>query len=308
MTLPVHRVFIFSLLLGPAVCPAAPDTILPTTSLVAPGASLKKLADGFQFTEGATCAPNGDVFFVDQPNNRIYRWEVEAGELSTFMDPAGRANGMCFDTAGTLYACADETNALWAITPDKHVTVLVHEFDGKLINAPNDVWVHPQGSLYFTDPFYGRPWWTHKTPTQDGEHVYRLSADRKTLQRVAEDLVQPNGITGTPDGKQLFVADIGAAKIYTYDIQPNGMLTGKRLFCAHRSDGMTLDTEGNLYTTSKGVLIFDKTGQQVETIRVPEDWTANVCFGGKDRRTLFITASKGFYSIRMKTRGANPGK
>jgi len=215
---------------------------------------------------------------------------------------------MCFDAGGTLFACADETNALWAITPDKQVAVLAHEYDGQLINSPNDVWVHPNGSLYFTDPFYKRPWWTHAEPTQDGEHVYRLSPDRKALQRVTEDLVQPNGIAGTPDGKRLFVADIGAGKIYAYDIQPDGALAGKRLFCEARSDGMTLDTDGNLYTTSQGVLIFDSNGKHVETLEVPERWTANVCFGGKDRRTLFITASEGLYSIRMKTKGANPGK
>lgn len=287
---------------------AAPEATVSTTSLVAPGATLQKLAGGFEFTEGATCAPSGDVFFVDQPNNRIHRWDVEKGELSTFMEPAGRANGMCFDAEGTLFACADETNALWAISPDKQIRVLVHEFEGKLINSPNDVWVHPDGSLYFTDPFYKRAWWTHTAPTQDGENVYRLSPDRKTLQRVASDLVKPNGIAGTPDGKHLFVADIGARKIYRYDLQPDGTLAGKRLFCEALSDGMTLDTEGNLYTTSNGVLIFDKTGKHVQTIEVPENWTANVCFGGKDRQTLFVTASKGLYSIRMKTKGANPGK
>lgn len=308
MTIPLTNAFI-AILLFSCMAPALAQQVeVSNQSPVAPGATLHKLAGDFKFTEGATCAPNGDVYFTDQPNNRILVWRVEKGALSTFMEPAGRANGMCFDAAGTLFACADETNALWAISPDKQVTELVHEYNGKPINAPNDVWVHPDSSLYFTDPFYGRPWWTHTKPTQDGEQVYRLSSDRKTLRRVTDDLVKPNGIIGTPDGKRLFVADIGAGKIYAYDLTPEGALTNRRLFCEARSDGMTLDTEGNLYTSSRGVLIFDKNGKHVETIEVPENWTANLCFGGKDRQTLFITASTGLYSIQMNTKGANPGK
>ena len=140
------------------------------------------------------------------------------------------------------------------------------------------------------------------------QQVYFLSADRKTLKRVTTDLVQPNGIIGTPDGKTLFVADIRASKTYAYDIQADGALTNKRLHCELGSDGMTLDTEGNLYLTGKGVIVFDKTGKQIEHIDVPERWTANVSFGGKDHKTLFITASTGLYSIQMKHRGANAAK
>lgn len=277
-------------------------------SLVAPGAKLQKLAGGFKFTEGATCDSRGNVFFVDQPNNRILKWDVEQSKLSTFMDPAGRANGMCFDATGNLIACADETNALWSITPDKQVTVLAFSYQGKPLNGPNDVWVHPKGPLYITDPYYQRTWWTHTKPPQDSEQVYRLTADHKTLTRVTDDLVKPNGITGTPDGRMLYVADIGDQKTYAYDIQKDGTLAGKRLFCELGSDGMTLDTEGNVYLTGRGVIIFDKTGQRIETIPVPERWVGNLCFGGKDRQTLYIAASEGFYSIRMRTKGANPAK
>ena len=125
---------------------------------------------------------------------------------------------------------------------------------------------------------------------------------------MAEDLKQPNGIIGAPDGKALFVADIGARKTYRYDIQTDGKLAGKKLFCGMGSDGMTLDAEGNLYLTGNGVTVFDKTGQQIETIAVPGGWTANVSFGGKDHQTLFITASKSLYSIRLRVRGANAAK
>jgi gluconolactonase len=188
------------------------------------------------------------------------------------------------------------------------VTVLLKDCHGKRLNGPNDVWVHPDGSLYFTDPFYKRPWWTHTAPEQDGQHVYRLSADRKALTRVTDDLQQPNGIIGSADGKTLYVADIRAKKTYAYDIRPDGTLANKRLFCEAGSDGMTLDGQGNLYLTGKGVMVFDTSGRKIEQIDVPEPWTANVCFGGKDRRTLFITASKGFYSIRLRVEGANRSK
>src|SRR3984957_10813692 len=111
-------------------------------SVVAPGATLQKLAGGFEFTEGATCDKSGNVFFVDQPNDRIMEWSTE-GKLSTFMQPSSYANGMEFDADGNLIACADEHNELWSIAPDKTVTVLVTNYDGKYLNGPNDVWIAP---------------------------------------------------------------------------------------------------------------------------------------------------------------------
>lgn len=275
--------------------------------VIAPGAKLEKLAGGFRFTEGATCDPHGNVFFVDQPNNRIHKWST-AGELSTFMDPAGRANGMSFDKEGRLFVCADEKNQLWEVSPEGEVTVLVKGFESALLNGPNDVFVHPSGALYFTDPFYKRPWWEHAEMPQPGQQVYRLSADRKDLTRVTEDLAKPNGIIGTPDGKRLFVADMDEKKTYLFDISPDGSLANKAVFCELGSDGMTIDSEGNLYLTGKGVTIFDKTGKQIGHIEVAENWTANLCFGGVDRDTLFITASTGFYAVKTRFKGANPGK
>jgi gluconolactonase len=224
------------------------------------------------------------------------------------MQPAGRANGMFFDSRGNLVACADEKTELWSITPDGKHTVLANEYNGKILNAPNDVWVRADGSLFFTDPFYKRDWWNYDKPPQGTEQVYFLSADRKTLKRVTSDLVQPNGIIGSPDGKKLFVADIRANKTYAYDIQADGSLTNKQLRCELGSDGMTLDVEGNLYLTGRGVIVFDKAGKKIEQIDVSEQWTANVSFGGRDHNTLFITASTGFYSIQTKHRGANAAK
>ncbi len=283
------------------------------SKVLAPGATLQKLAREFEFTEGPAVDPTGNVLFTDQPNNRIMRWSTD-GKLSTFLQPAGRANGMFFDRKGNLLACADEKTELWSIAPDDKVTVLAKDYQGKSLNGPNDVWSAPEGTIYFTDPFYKRPWWDYDKMPQDGQHVYRLSADRKTLVRVTDDLKQPNGIIGTPDGKTLFVADIGAGKTYRYDIQADGSLTNKALFCTMGSDGMTLDREGNVYLPGRvgsqaGVTVFDKTGMQVEQVPVPgESWAANVCIGGKDRQTLFITASKGLYAIALRVKGADQGK
>jgi gluconolactonase len=271
--------------------------------IIAPGAKLEKLSGEFEFTEGPACDAKGNVYFTDQPNDRIMIWSID-GKLSTFMQPCGRSNGLCFDKKGNLIACADEKNELWSIDPKtKKAAVLVKNHKGKLLNAPNDVWIRPNGGIYFTDPFYKRDYWKRGPKEQDVEAVYYLTPNHKKLVRVTDDLKQPNGIIGTPDGKTLYVADIGDRKTFVYVIQPNGTLTGKKLFCEMGSDGMTIDNEGNVYLTGKGVIVFDKTGKQIEQIPVEEPWTANVCFGGKDKNTLFITASKGFYAVRTRTHG-----
>jgi gluconolactonase len=277
------------------------------TGVVAPGAKVEKLAGDFQFTEGPTADAAGNVYFTDQPNNRIMRWSVD-GKLTTFLQPAGRANGMCFDRHGQLIACADEKNELWSIDPAGKSTVLLAGYQEKRLNGPNDVWIRPDGGMYFTDPFYKRPWWQHAEMPQDGQHVYFFVPSTKKLVRVVDSLKQPNGIIGTADGKTLFVADIGDRKTYRFDIQPDGTLTNKQLFCELGSDGMTIDAEGNLYLTGRGVSVFDKTGQKIDQIDVPESWTANVCFGGADRKSLFITASKGLYSVRTRFKGQDPAK
>ncbi len=276
--------------------------------VVAPGASVEKLAGGCDFTEGPTCDADGNVFFTDQPNNRILKWSVDGG-LSTFLQPAGRANGMCFGLAGHLIACADEKNELWSIAPDGTATVLVSDYRGARLNGPNDVWVRPDGAMYFTDPFYQRSWWAHDTMPQDGQHVYFLSADRRQLVRVVDDLVKPNGIIGTPDGTRLYVADIGDGKTYRYDIASDGSLAHRTLAVDQGSDGMTLDDEGNLYLTGDGVGVFDPAGRQIERIPIPDErWTANVSFGGSNRQTLFITASTGLYAVATRVTGANASK
>ncbi len=290
-----------------AVFAVASSVLAQTNSVVAPGAKLELLSDTFQFTEGPTGDAAGNLFFVDQPNDRIMEWSTD-GKLSTFLQPSGHANGMCFDRQGNLMACADEHNELWSIAPDKKVTVRLKNYQGKYLNGPNDVWVAPNGDMYITDPFYKRTWWDHDTMALTNEEVYFLAAGSTNAMRVTEDLRRPNGITGTPDGHKLFVSDIGAGKTWVYDIKPNGTLGDKSYFCGLGSDGMTIDAEGNVYLTGRGVTVFDRTGKEIAHIEVPEKWTANVCFAGKDRKTLFITASKSLYSIRMQVAGANPAK
>ena len=287
--------------LGSSACVVV--TGAPQQGVVAEGAKVERLADGFRFTEGPAVDTAGNVYFTDQPNDRIMKWSTD-GKLSSFMQPSGRANGLYFDRKGNLLACADEKNQLWSIDPSGKVTILVKEYQGKLLNGPNDLWIAPDDGVYFTDPLYRRPYWDRGPMEQDGQHVYYLAPDRRDLVRVAGDLKQPNGIVGTPDGRTLYVADIGAGKTYAYEIQSDGALSNKRLFCELGSDGMTLDEDGNVYLTGKGVTVFDKTGRQIDHIDVDQPWTANVCFGGRDRRTLFITASTGLYAVRTRTRGA----
>lgn len=271
-------------------------------NLIVSGSKLEKLAEGFEFTEGPTADADGNIFFTDQPNDRILKWSI-AGQLSTFLQPSGRANGLYFDHQGNLIACADEKNELWLIDPSGQITVLVKDYQGKLLNGPNDLWVRPDDGIYFTDPYYPRNYWARGQMEQDGQHVYYLAPDRKVITRVTADLEKPNGIIGTPDGKTLYIADIGTNKTYAYDIQLDGSLTNKRLFCALGSDGMTLDNEDNVYLTGNGVTIFNQVGQQIEHIPIPDGWTGNVAFGGQDRHLLFITASKSIYGLKMRVRG-----
>jgi gluconolactonase len=275
--------------------------------IIAKDAELTKVQDGFSFTEGPAVNRMGDIFFTDQPNDKIYKWSAGSNKVTLYKEGTGRSNGLYFQLDGTLIAAADLKNELWAIDQNTgKETIIVPSFRGKKLNGPNDVWVRPTGGLYFTDPLYPRPYWEGirgKEMEQDGQHVYFLSADRSELFRVAEDLTQPNGIVGTPDGKHLYVADIGAKKTWKYDVQPDGYLTNKTLFCEMGSDGMTLDERGNLYLTGNGVTVFDKNGEKIAHITVPAKWTANVVFGALDRKTLFITAMDAVYTLKMKTRG-----
>ena len=271
-----------------------------TQSIVANGATLHEVGSGFSFTEGPVCDKKGDVYFTDQPNNRI--WKYADGKLSIYLEPAGRANGMFFDGEGNLIACADEHNELWLIKKDKSIQKLVTSYNDSTLNGPNDVWVSPSGIIYFTDPYYQRDYWTRQAPEMKVMALYMLKPGG-TATRIDGDFKQPNGIIGSEDGKLLYVADIGDGKIYRYAIDKNGIPATKTAFVPQGCDGMTIDTKGNLYLAGNGVTVYNNKGKKIDHIEVPAKWTGNICFAGAKRDMLFITASEKVFTIKTNTRG-----
>ena len=280
-----------------------PERNMQMKKVTAPGAHIEKLTGGFTFSEGPACDSEGNMFFTDIPEQKIYRWSND-GQLSTFLDQSGWANGLYFDSVGNLLACRERGRAVVSIDPRGNVTVLVDRYDNKRLNSANDLWIDAKGGIYFTDPRYElRPDQKKTGPMeQDGEHVYYISPDRKKVIRVIDTLVRPNGITGDPRRNLLYVIDNGAGKTYEYTMNEDGTLSEGRLFASKGGDGMTIDTEGNVYLTTGGVTVFDKHGAEIERIVIDEQ-TTNVCFGGTDKRTLYITAATSLYSIRMRVRG-----
>lgn len=259
--------------------------------------TIKKLHGGFLFTEGPAVDADGSVFFTDIPNNRIHKWTLD-GKLETVREDSGGTNGLMCDAQGNLLMCEMMARRVTLLDAEGNLSVLAERYQGKRLNSPNDLWIDERGGVYFTDPRYGGT----DDLEQDGRHVYYLSPDRKALKRVVGDLVNPNGLIGTADGKRLYVADHGDAMTFVYDIQPDGSLSGKRLFAPQGSDGVALDERGNLYLTDEHVNVYSPSGEPLETIQVPEP-PANVTFGGPDRKTLYITARTSLYGIAMKVRG-----
>lgn len=273
------------------------------SSIIADDALLVKVDSTYSFTEGPASDKDGNVYFTDQPNDKIIKWHANDNSLSIFKEPSGRANGLYFDHDGNLLAAADENNELWRIDSNGNVDTLLTSFEDKKLNGPNDIWVDLKGGIYFTDPYYQREYWTRTKAEISEKNVYYISPDGKEVSIIASGFVQPNGIIGTPDGKTLYVADIGDKKTYAYTIQPNGTLTGKKLFTNMGSDGMTIDNKGNIYLTGDGVTVFNKKGEQIHHIPINENWTANITFGGKDQNILFITAMGAIYTLKMNVKG-----
>lgn len=273
----------------------------PKSSIIAENAKPVLISSQFKFTEGPAADKKGNIFFTDQPNDQIWKYSTD-GELSLFLDKTGRSNGMYFDKKGNLLTAADEKNQLWSISPDKKITVLLDNYEGKLFNGPNDLWIDPKGGIYFTDPYYQRPYWERKKTELDGQHVYYLAKGATKPFIVDNDMVRPNGIVGSANGKILYVADIVAKKTYKYDINLDGSLSNRQLFTPMGSDGMTLDNKGNLYLSGNGVTVFNPKGEKIEHISVP-GWTANVCFGGKKKDVLFLTSNTSVYTLKMKVKG-----
>lgn len=270
------------------------------TGIKAPGATLQLVGNQFSFTEGPAANKKGVVFFSDQPNDKIWKWDN--GTLSVFLDKSRRANGMYFDKKGNLIACAEEKNEIISISPKGKVTVLLSDFEGKKLNGPNDLWIDKKGGIYFTDPYFQRSFWERKAPDIKEQRLYYLPKGKKQALIADSNYQVPNGIIGTRDGKTLYVADMRGRKTYRYNIMPDGSLSNKQLFVEQGSDGMAIDERGNIYLTGNAVTVYNSEGKKIEQIAV--QGTTNVCFGGKNKDILFITAQKSVYTLQMKVRGA----
>jgi gluconolactonase len=273
-------------------------------SVIAPNAKLELISSQFKFTEGASVDKAGNVYFTDQPNNTIWKYDTN-GKLSLFRDNAGRSNGTYVDKNGNLITCADENGQIWSIDKKGKETVILKNFQGHQFNGPNDLWIDPKGGIYFTDPYFQRDYWTRKEgdPAMKKESLYYLAKGKTEPVVVDDQFVKPNGVVGTPDGKHLYAAEIAKGIIYKYDIQPDGLLTNRTSFVEDRADGITLDHKGNVYLAGNGVTVYDPSGRKIEHIDVPSKWTANLCFGGKNKDVLFITASESVYIIKMAVKG-----
>ncbi|MCH5715060.1 SMP-30/gluconolactonase/LRE family protein [Niabella hibiscisoli] len=293
----------FAALSAPVLAQTAP--FFDSTGIIASNfEGLMKIKHEFAFTEGPVADKDGKVYFTDQPNNKIWRYDPKTTVLWEFKKDAGRANGLDIDAKGNIIACADENNEIWSIDTRGHIVkVLLGKVDGKKLNGPNDLWIDHKGGIYFTDPYYQRDYWTRTAPEIRQQNVYYLPSGATQPITGSNELVKPNGITGSADGRYLFVADIGDNKTYRFSINPDGTLSEKQLFISQGSDGITLDNRGNLYLTGNGVTVYDSVGKKIAYIPVPEKWTANICFGGKDRDILFMTAGPSVYYLKMRVKG-----
>ncbi|MCU4173814.1 SMP-30/gluconolactonase/LRE family protein [Carboxylicivirga sp. N1Y90] len=264
---------------------------------------VEKLASDFKFTEGPAVDAEGNVYFTDIRNHMILIWTIE-NKLDTFRTESGRANGLYFDSNNSLVVCEGEEGRITSTSTEGKLTILASKFNGQRFNQPNDLWIDPKGGIYFTDPLYGGD---DKNIPQDGMHVYYILPDRSSVIRVCNDLKKPNGLIGTPNGKILYVTDAQAGKTFQYNINKNGTLDNKKLFVELGCDGMTIDTKGNLYLTPRGkssVDIYSSSGHFLHAIEVTER-PSNVCFGGKNREQLYITARTSIYRVDINRRGIN---
>ncbi len=263
--------------------------------------TVDKLAGDFAFTEGPASDKAGNVFFTDIPNNNIHVWTT-GGVLELFRDSTGGANGLMFDRNGNLIACEGGNRRVTRITPAGDREILASVYDGMQFNRPNDLWIDPKGGVYFTDPAYG----VDSAMLEMGvEGVYYIVPGGGQVMQVAVDLIRPNGIIGTPDGRKLYITDHYGKMTWQYEVMEDGSLSGKQPFVEMGCDGLTMDALNNVYLTnvdSSSVDVFSPGGQLLLSMAVPER-PANITFGGKDRSTLFITARTSLYAVKMNVKG-----
>jgi gluconolactonase len=269
------------------------------TSLVQPGAGLKKVADGFRFTEGPAADTGGDVYFSDIPNQRIWKWTWEDDSVAVYRENTGEANGLMFDARGRLVICEMGNKRVTRDDMSGTITVLADSWNCGRPNKPNDLWIDAKGGIYFSDFNMGSG-----AGADEGLQVYYILPDGEGVVRATDDLAAPNGLIGTPDGKTLYVTDPGAGKTFSYQIGPDASLSGKTLFCSQPADGMAMDQYGNLYLSGDtSISVFSPEGIKIEEIAMPGRST-NLTFAGPDRKTLFITLGESVYRLGMAVRGA----
>ncbi len=280
---------------------SVPDNTIQlfTGNVVADDVKVKKLGDGFSFSEGPAFGPDGRIYFSDIPNSQINVFDPGTQTIEIFRDESGRANGLMWTPSDALIACEGGNRRVTRQLMGGDIEVLADEFEGKKLNSPNDLALDNVGGLYFTDPRYGN----RDDMEMDVEAVYYLNR-RRDISRVIDNLQRPNGIVISPDYSKIYVADQAGAKIWEYEIQSPGELNNRREFASIGSDGMAIDQFGNVYCTWSGhIQVFSPNGKLITKLPVPEQ-PANVTFGGRSGKTLFITARTGLYSVETLVRGA----
>lgn len=287
---------------------------MTTSDIIPSDAVLEQVYSGVTFAEGPAADADGNVYFSDCPNNRILCYRPSDGTTVVWKDPSQRANGMNFDAQGRLLTCcaggpdlSGGARSLLRYEHDGSITNLASHYDGKPLNAPNDLCFDKQGRIYFTDPRYG----DRSDIEQDCMAVYRLELDG-SLTRVINDMQFPNGILISPDNRSLYIVDHnpdegGARTLVAYNIDADGNCSYREILhdfgTDYGGDGMVLDSHGNIYLTAgegdtAGIYIFSPTGDQLGFIQVPEI-CGNCTFGGDDLKTLYIAASTSLYRIRL---------
>lgn len=278
---------------------------------ISPIGKVQRLHTDFAFTEGPAADAAGNLYFTDIPNNRIHKLDAK-GTLSVFAEPSGHCNGLLV-VGDKLLACEMDGQLKQYDLATAQETSLASKYKNKRFNAPNDLVIDKTGGVYFTDPRYRAP-----DPWPQGkEAVYYRAADG-AVTRLIEDRSAPNGINLSPDETTLYVIPSMEKEMWSYAVKSPGKIGKGKLFCVLTQpegkdntggDGLTIDTKGNLYiTTALGLQVFDPSGKQLGIIAIPEH-PANVAFGGKDNKTLFVTARKSLYSVETGATGhVFPGK